>query len=203
MKKIGGLFLEGLIAIVPIALTLYVLYWLMRSAESTLGSLIKLIISNRYYVPGMGIIAGILIILAVGLLLRLWLFKKTFNLAQMVLTRIPLVKSLYGSLRDLMSFFDTTTKKNFDKVVTVALTEAGPRLLGLVTREDFRNLPDDFGDDQTVAVYLPMSYQLGGFTIYIPKSRIHPIDMSIEEAMRFTLTAAVSTQKQQISENTP
>jgi uncharacterized membrane protein len=203
MKKIGGLFLEGLIAIVPIALTLYVLYWLMRSAESTLGSLIKLIISNRYYLPGMGIIAGILIILAVGLLLRLWLFKKTFNLAQMVLTRIPLVKSLYGSLRDLMSFFDTTTKKNFDKVVTVALTEAGPRLLGLVTREDFRNLPDDFGDDQTVAVYLPMSYQLGGFTIYIPKSRIHPIDMSIEEAMRFTLTAAVSTQKQQISENTP
>ena len=193
MKKIGKLFLQGLTAIIPITITLYILFWLIKSAEALLGSLIQIIITDKYYITGMGVAAGILIVLIVGILLKIWLFNKLFGITETIFKKIPLVKSLYGSLRDLMSFFDTSTKKNFDKVVTVSLTDEGPRLLGLLTRDDFNELPEGLDEGKTVAVYLPMSYQMGGFTLFVEKSRIRPIDMSIEEAMRFTLTAAVST----------
>jgi uncharacterized membrane protein len=201
MKKIGKLFLQGLIAILPIALTIYILYWLAVSAESMLGGFIKRLIPENWYLPGMGVAAGFVIILSVGILLRLWLFRKLFQWGEEILERLPIVKSLYGSIRDLMSFFDTSKKKDFNKVVMVNIVDENTRLMGLVTREDFSNMPDGISDGDKVAVYLPMSYQMGGFTVLVPKKNIQAIDMSIEEAMRFTLTAAVSTKKEKPSEN--
>jgi uncharacterized membrane protein len=68
-------------------------------------------------------------------------------------------------------------------------------LIGFITREDFKDLPKNLGDKDKVAVYLPMSYQVGGFMVIVPKSRITIVDMSIEEAMKFALTAGLSTGK--------
>ena len=81
-------------------------------------------------------------------------------------------------------------------MVTIAGTDT--RLIGLVTREDFENLPSGIDDknSESMAVYLPMSYQMGGFTVFVPKKNVTPVDMSIEEAMRFALTAAVSVKKE-------
>jgi len=195
MKKIGKYFLQGLIAILPIAITIYILYWLAIRAESILGSLIKLIIPEDLYIPGMGVAAGFAIILSIGILLRVWLFRKMFRLGEHILERQPIIKTLYGSVRDLMGFFDPSKKKDFNEVVMVTVADKQTRLMGLITREDFSQLPDGIGDGETVAVYLPMSYQMGGFTVFVPKKNIKPVDMTIEDAMRFALTAAVSTKK--------
>lgn len=203
MRKIGKLFLQGLIAILPIALTIYILYWFAVTAESLLGGFLKLFIPENYYVTGMAVIAGFAIILAIGLLLRLWLFRELFSWGEKTLEKLPLVKTLYGSIRDLMSFFDSSKKKDFNKVVMVTIAGTDTRLIGLVTREDFENLPSGIDDknSESMAVYLPMSYQMGGFTVFVPKKNVTPVDMSIEEAMRFALTAAVSIKKEQTSPN--
>jgi len=200
MKKIGKYFLQGLIAILPIAITIYILYWLATKAENILGGLIKQILPENIYKPGMGVAAGFVIVLSIGILLRLWLFRKLFRLGEAILERLPVIKTLYGSVRDLMGFFDSSKKKDFSKVVMVTIAGTQTRLIGLVTREDFSQLPDGIDDGETVAVYLPMSYQMGGFTVYVPKKNIQSVDMTIEEAMRFALTAAVSTKKVQSSE---
>jgi len=192
MRKLGTLFLQGLIAILPIALTVYLVYWLAASAESVLGKAMRLVIGDNYYVPGLGVLAGVLITLGVGVLLRIWLFRKVFSLGETLLQRIPGIKSLYGSIRDMVGFFDASKQKEFDKTVMVALADENVRLMGLVTREDFGDLPEGIGDEQTVAVYLPMSYQLGGFTVMVPKAKIRPVDMKVDQAMQFVLTAAVS-----------
>jgi len=199
LKQIGKLFIQGLVAILPVALTIYILYWLAVSAESILGSFIKFFIEDLY-VPGMGVVAGFLIIVGVGMLLRVWIFHKVFEWGEKILEKLPLVKSLYGSIRDLMNLFDTSKKKEFSKVVMVTIANKDTQLIGLVTREDFSNLPDGIDNGQTVAVYLPMSYQMGGFTVFVPKTNIKPVDMSIEEAMRFALTAAISIKKDNTSE---
>ncbi len=191
MKKLGTLFLQGLIAILPIALTAYLAYWLAASAESVFGKAIRFVISDDYYVHGLGVLAGFLITLGIGVLLRLWLFRKVFSLGETLLQKIPGIKSLYGSIRDMVGFFDASKQKGFDKTVMVTLAE-NICLMGLVTREDFRDLPEGIGDEQTVAVYLPMSYQLGGFTVMVPRANIRPVDMKIDQAMQFVLTAAVS-----------
>ncbi len=192
MKRLGALFLQGLIAILPIALTVYLVYWLAASAEAVLGKAMRFVIGDQYYVPGSGVLAGILITLGIGLLLRIWLFRKVFSLGETLLQRIPGIKSLYGSIRDMVGFFDASKPREFDQTVMVAFADGDVRLMGLVTREDFRDLPAGIGDEQTVAVYLPMSYQLGGFTVMVPKARIRPVDMKVDQAMQFVLTAAVS-----------
>jgi uncharacterized membrane protein len=191
MKKIGGLFVQGLVAILPIALTLYLIYWLATSAESLLGGAIKFVV-GAYYVPGLGVVAGFFITLGVGVLLRIWLFRTVFSWGERLLEKIPGIKSLYGSIRDLVGFFDASKAKDFDKTVMVGFEEGKTRMMGLVTRESFSDLPAGVGDQDTVAVYLPMSYQLGGFTVMVPKDRVEPVDMKVNEAMQFVLTAAVT-----------
>ena len=192
MKWIGKLFVQGLMAILPIVVTLYLVYWLATTAESVLGRIIRYVIGDAY-VPGLGVLFGLLITLGVGLLLQLWLFRKVFSLGEALLQRIPGIKSLYGSVRDLVGFFDSSKQKDFDKTVMVPLANK-TRLMGLVTRESFDDLPEGIGDDQTVAVYLPMSYQLGGFTVMVPKDKIHPVDLKVDQAMQFVLTAGVSAE---------
>ncbi len=194
MKKLGRLFLQGLIAILPIALTVYLVYWLAAFAESVLGGAMRFVIGNTLYVPGSGVLAGLLITLAIGMLLRIWVFRKVFSLGETLVQRIPGIKSLYGSIRDMVGLFDATKQREFDKTVMVTLDDGNARLMGLVTREDFGDLPDGIGDEHTVAVYLPMSYQMGGFTVMVPRARITPVDMRIDQAMQFVLTAGVSAE---------
>jgi uncharacterized membrane protein len=194
MRRIGRLFLQGLMAILPIAITVYLVYWLATSAESVLGRAIKSAVGEDYYVPGSGVLAGLVITIIIGVLLRIWLFRKVFSLGERILEKIPGVKSLYGSIRDLVGFFDASKQKEFDKTVMVSLGDGHTRLMGLVTREDFAGLPEGIGKDDTVAVYLPMSYQLGGFTVMVPRDRTEAVDLKVDEAMQFVLTAAVSAE---------
>ena len=67
------------------------------------------------------------------------------------------------------------------------------RVMGLVTRENFSDLPQGIGDEGSVSVYLPMSYQLGGFTVFIPRAKLQLIDMPPKDAIRFTLTAGITS----------
>jgi uncharacterized membrane protein len=200
MKKIAALFLRGLSAILPIALTLYILYWLATSAESLLGGVIKFVITKKYYVPGMGVVVGFLLTIAVGILLHMWLFRKALDLFENIFNRIPLIKSLYNSIRDMMDFFDKSQKKKFDTVVMANIGDPDANLMGLVTRDSFSDLPEGVGDEQTVAVYLPMSYQMGGFTVIIPRSKIRAVDMNVEDALQFVLTAGVTSEKKSDTE---
>jgi uncharacterized membrane protein len=119
-------------------------------------------------------------IAVIGVLMNAWLFRKVFRWGERLMERIPLVKALYGSVRDLMGFFSGSDKKAIRKAVMVTVGNT---------------LPVGIGGDDTVAVYLPMSYQIGGFTTMVPRSAIQPIDMSIEQAMRFAVTAGMSEVK--------
>jgi uncharacterized membrane protein len=192
MKMVTRMFLKGLAAVLPITVTLYVLYWLGSTAESLLGRGLKMLIPGSLYWPGMGVVAGLVLVFVIGILMNAWLFRKAFRWGERLLERIPLVKALYGSVRDLMGFFSGSDKKAMRKAVMVNVGNPSLRLIGFITREDFSDLPAGIGDDDTVAVYLPMSYQIGGFTTMVPRSAVQPIDMSVEQAMRFAVTAGMS-----------
>ena len=191
MRMASRLFLKGLATVLPITVTIYVLYWLGSTAESLLGRGLKMFIPDSLYWPGMGLVAGFALVFAIGVLMNAWLFRKAFRWGEKLLDRIPLVKALYGSVRDLMGFFSGSDKKTMRKAVMVTVGNTPLRLIGFITREDFGDLPPGIGGDDTVAVYLPMSYQIGGFTTMVPRSAVQPIDMSIEQAMRFAVTAGM------------
>jgi uncharacterized membrane protein len=108
-----------------------------------------------------------------------------------VLNRIPLVKTVYGAVRDLMSLFSKAGSRKFSKVVMVKFPGLEARLVGFVTIEDFAGLAVAAAPGE-VAVYLPMSYTIGGYTVLLPRSCLTPLDMSLEDAMRFVVTAGMS-----------
>ena len=191
MKRVIRVFLTGLAAVLPVTVTLYVLYWLGSAAESFLGGALKALIPASLYWPGMGVLAGLVLVFIIGLLMKAWVFRKVFRWGERLFERIPLVKALYGSVRDLMSFFSSSEKKAMRKAVMVTVGNTSVRLIGFVTREDFDELPAGIGGDDIVAVYMPMSFQIGGFTTMVPRSAVQPIDMSIEQAMRFAVTAGM------------
>jgi uncharacterized membrane protein len=191
MGKVGKAFFAGLAAMLPIVITVWILIWLGATAESVLGGVLHYGL-GRYYHPGMGLVAGIVVIFLVGLALQAWVFRKLFAFGENLLKRIPVVKTVYGSVRDLMAFFSESKSKSTSQVVMVTLGDTGLRLIGVVTREDFSGYPAGMADAGVVAVYFPMSYQMGGFTAMMPRSAIQPIEMPFQDAMRFALTAGMS-----------
>ena len=107
---------------------------------------------------------------------------------------IPLVKGVYKALKDFFGLFSNDSSTDLLQVVSVQLPGSEMRLLGFITRSDFSDLPPGVGREGEVAVYLPMSYQVGGYTVLLPRSRLQEVAMSREEALRFLLTAGIKAQ---------
>jgi len=192
-KLLSGTFFQGLAITLPLALTLAFLYWFAAMAEDFLGGLIQHLFPDLRYWTGLGTLAAIVIVFVAGILMNVWIARRLMRLFDALLDQIPLVKSVYGSLRDIaMLLSEKDSKSRFKKVVAVRVAEH-VQIVGFVTVEDYAALSQSGGKDKaTVGVYLPMSYQIGGYTVFVPKSALEPLDMSVEDAMRFTLTAGVS-----------
>ena len=192
MKRIIRKFFAGLATILPVLITAYLIYWLARSAEKSLGSLIRLVLPEGWYWPGMGIAAGIVLIFVIGLLMQAWGVKSLVAWVERIVLRIPFIKTVFGAVRDLIGFITQSKDSGLRQVVTVKISDKNIQLIGFVTREDLADLPKEIGGQDKIAVYLPMSYQLGGYTIIVPRSAVKPVDMSLEEATRFVLTGGVA-----------
>ena len=192
MKSIGKIFLTGVFTVLPIVATVYLVIWLLRKIEGFLGGQLKLLISDEHYHAGMGMLAAVIVIFAVGLLMRAWIFRKMMTLGESALLGIPFVKVVYKALKDLFGMFTHEQDRELLQVVSVPYPGTQLRLLGFVTRTDFSDLPEGVAGADEVAVYLPMSYQIGGYTVIVPRDQVTPVNMAREQAMRFVLTAGLT-----------
>jgi uncharacterized membrane protein len=192
LRAISRTFLTGLITILPVTLTLYLLYWLVVSAEAALGSMIRLVLPENLYWPGMGSIAGLVIVFLIGLLMHAYVVQRLFSWGEQILYRLPLIKSVYGAIRDFLNYFSPDKKNEFEQVVAVAIGDTGMQVIGFVTQAVAEEMPEGFREEGSILVYLPLSYMIGGYAVLMPRSAVRPLDMTMEEAMRFTLTAGVT-----------
>jgi len=187
MKSLSQTFAKGLLFSLPIAITLGALYWFFTWAESLLSPLLEYILPQGWYINGMGVLSGLIIIFLLGLLVQAYLLRKIFIWLENSLNRIPLVKTLYGSARDIMRLFSSSDQQELQKVVLVTMHE-DIRMIGFVTNENI----EFADDDDVIAVYVPLSYQVGGHLLYLPRSRCEPLDMPVKVAMQQVLTAHIS-----------
>lgn len=223
-RFIWRVFLKGLVTMFPLVVTVWAIVWLAVTAEAMLGGALKAILPEALYIPGMGVLMGVIFIFVVGLLLNIVVARTVFGRIEAMVNRLPLIKSVYGSVKDLMAYFtDSKSKGQMVVMVTLGTPFVPPRtvrrlspqgqdaeqpqpaigvnhpqdrpmkLMGLVTRSTFDDLPQGVGDADTIAVYLPMSYQLGGFTVMVRRDQVEPIELSTEDALRFCLTAGMTT----------
>ena len=189
-KVLSGVFLRGMVVVLPIALTAAVLAWFLMATENYLGEIIRHLLPDLPYWPGLGIVLGVALIFAAGILVNARIARLLLGYADSLLARIPVVKTIYLSIRDVATFMSGDSQKGFSQVVTVRIQEM--RLIGFVTTEDPKGLPGKTAADRIIGVYLPMSYGIGGYTVYLPKALVEPLDMSLEDAMRVAMSGGVS-----------
>ena len=192
MHSLTSTFLRGLGVVLPIALTAYLVVWIATTAEALLKPLFELLLPHRYYIPGSGLVLAILLVYLTGLLVQLFVIEALVRLGQRILARTPLVKSIYNAINDFVSYFSRRPSEDASTVVSVRLDEE-LSVMGFVTDANPTRLLAEGDSADRIAVYLPMSYQIGGYTVLVPRDRVRPLALGPEEALRLVLTAGVAS----------
>ncbi len=197
MKQLQKIFLQGLVTFLPIALTIYIIYAGIAIVDSFLGDSLRQVLP--FYSPGLGFLLTIVLIFVLGLLLNNLITGGIFLKLEQRLMKVPFIKAIYSPLRDLMNLFSKGGgPAGLQKVVFVDMGENGIRAMGLVTRESFSDIPAiEANAGDRVAVYIPMSYGLGGFTLMVPRNKLTPLDMPIEKAMSLAITGWVKAENKE------
>ena len=185
LNKFFLLTLKGLLTILPFALTVYLLYWIAITAESLMSPHIP----AQYYFPGLGVITAIVTLAVIGALVNAYIVSSVIAWGQGYIERVPVVKTLFGAINDAVELFQIKKEQGTKKAVAVEVSE-GVQLIGFVTNDQVANVL--FPEQNKVAVYLPLSYQIGGYTLYLEQSKITDLDIDVETAMRIAVTGGNS-----------
>jgi len=182
MKKLVDYFIKGLLVFVPIALTVFLLWWVFTSLDAIFRNLLPM------KIPGLGLLLTVVLITIVGFIASNFLGRRLFGLVERLFRKLPLVKLLYSAVKDMIEAF-AGEKKSFDKPVLAAVTPGSAvKVLGFVTRDSLDNL----GLRDYVAVYLPQSYNFAGNVLLLPKDAVVPLDIDSSQAMAFIVSGGVS-----------
>ncbi len=172
-------FLRGLLFLVPIAITLYIII----ASIQWLDGLIPAI-----DVPLLGLFIILFVITLCGYLGTTLLAKPIFDIFEDLLTKMPLVNIIYTSLKDLISAF-VGDKKKFNKPVLVNINPTiGLQKLGFITQNDLTNI----GLPGKVCVYLPHSYNFSGNLFIVAREAVTPVDAPSSDIMKFIISGGVS-----------
>lgn len=185
-------FIKGSMVLLPLLVTVWFV-WSVLSSLNDLGvNALQLVNADWVLFPGMGVVVMLFILLIVGLAFQLNPISWVYEYIEDTFLRLPLVKTLYGAVKDFAAMFDGE-KPQAQQVVLVDMPGVG-KLVGFVTSKQVPTQVQALeGDDaKLIPVYLPMSYMVGGYTLFLPPERLTNVDWSVEDAMRFALTAGIS-----------
>lgn len=201
MRNIMRFFFQGLLILLPAVLTVYLVYLIFTALNETVFSAVGTLLAYFFprLEPGLtatllGTLVTLLVITATGMVGSLYLGRYLMGYIDRFLDRIPLVKLLYNSLKDLFHAF-LGDKKSFDKPVLVYLTpDRQIKAMGFMTNDNL----EGFGLQDDVAVYLPQSYNFAGNLIIVPRTQVVPLDdVSASKVTTFVVSGGVSTDRKE------
>lgn len=179
MKRLTRYFLEGLLYLVPVVATVYVIFLIVSKIDGIFD----------FDIPGMGLLTTFVLITLIGFMFSNFLSRKLLTIVDNLLSRLPLVKMIYNSIKDLIDAF-VGDKKSFNKPVSVEfMPGSNVRGIGFVTSNDLEHL----GLKGSVAVYLPQSYNFAGNLIIVPAAQVTPLKADSGEVMAFVVSGGVTS----------
>ncbi|MCT4642723.1 MAG: DUF502 domain-containing protein [Bacteriovoracaceae bacterium] len=195
MGVLNRLFLKGLITVVPITVTLYLILAISSKLEGFFAPHVKKLLGPTLYIPGFGIVVTIILIILVGVLVSNFVTGSIFKVFIKQFEKVPFIKAIYNPLKDLMSLFAGNSQSQMQKVVMVKFEHLGIETIGLVTREDFEEFNNPLFSKNKVAVYIPLSYMLGGFTAIVSRENLTEIDIPVDKAFKLAITGWITSEK--------
>lgn len=188
MKTLRKYFVSGVITIVPIGIVIWVVVQLFNFFDNLLGT--ELTTVDHHYIPGLGLLLTVILITLAGALASHWASRRLFAYVDRLLMQVPIIKSIYGIVKDTVESF-VGNRQGFQKVVLITLPESGIELVGFLTRSEGM---EAFGEEGVgkLGVFIPLSFQMSGLTMIVPKERVKILDMPVEEGVKYTFSAGLS-----------
>ncbi|HPH22383.1 MAG TPA: DUF502 domain-containing protein [Chitinophagaceae bacterium] len=197
LKKLLQYFLQGLIVLAPIGITVWAILSLFNLVDGILPNIMHSIFPDWIQknssgdverIPGLGFVVVIAFVLLVGWLSSIFVVERLVTVLDKVLEKTPGIKFIYGSVKDFLEAF-AGNKKKFDKPVLVNVDGQDVWRIGFITRND----ASDFSLLNHVVVYVPHSYAISGITYFVPKEKIKQLnsDITAADAMKFTVSGGV------------
>jgi len=196
-RKLFQLFLQGLLILAPISITIWTVASLFNWIDGILPNFVHGIFPNlvgtdpygnpkRF--PGLGFVIVISIVLVVGYISSSFIVSRIVDLFDKLLEKTPGIKFIYSTIKDFFEAF-AGNKRKFDKAVLVSIEAPDVWRIGFITQEE----SNDFGLQEYVAVYLPQSYAFAGHLYFVKKERVRQLtDISSANAMKFAISGGVS-----------
>ncbi len=182
MARLLTYFFRGLVVLAPLVLTVWLTYETFRRVDNWLGGLF------RFTIPGAGVLLTIALITLFGFLASNLLARTLLGAVEALLARLPFVRLLYGSTRDLLNAF-VGERRRFDTPVLVTLSpESNLKTLGFVTQESLER----YGLPNYVAVYLPQSYNFAGNLVVVPATQVERVRAGGADVMAFIVSGGVT-----------
>ncbi|HEY3278850.1 MAG TPA: DUF502 domain-containing protein [Syntrophorhabdaceae bacterium] len=181
-------FFAGFFILIPVIVTSYLIYMVVTSVDSVIyplvGRLTRTLIGREIFVPGTGLVLLVIIAYMTGIFATNYLGKKMLNLGEAVFTKIPFVKSIYSSVKDMTDAFSSQTKRAFKEAVLVDFPFRGVRAIGFVTNRVI-------GEDREVlcSVFVPTTPNpTSGYLIMVPEKELTFLRMSVDEALKYIIS---------------
>ncbi len=179
-QKIFQYFLQGLLILGPVSITIYIIYQVFESIDGILRPAIN--------IPGLGFVMVIGFIILIGYMSSFFVLGRLLSLMDRILERTPGIKLFYSFIKDFFEAF-AGNKKKFTHNVLASVDYPDVWRVGFITQEDMSS----FGMQDYVAVYLPMSYSVAGNVYIIPKNKVKPMPgISAAQAMKFAVSGGVT-----------
>ena len=185
-KNTINYFIQGLLYIVPITLTVWVIAFVFNYLDGLTTPIVMQLLG--FEIPGMGMLILFVFLVLVGFLGSSIIFKPLIALLERLINRAPLIKDIYSAIKDLMSAF-VGNKKKFNDPVWVTMNETGLKRIGFVTRQGINEMGID---SHQVVVYLPYSYGVMGTVVVVKKEMIEKINQPATEVMKFIVSGGVT-----------
>ncbi len=194
-KKVRAYFFTGLLVLVPLVLTGYIIWNLFLAIDGILRGFAYNFILERFgveiakqQVPGIGFITLILIIILTGIIARNYFGRKIVNFGEKIVQRIPLINRVYGAIKQISHAFFSTKREVFKKPILFEYPRKGIYSIGFYT-QDTRGVVQDALDVDVVSIFLPTTPNpTSGFLLFVPKAEITELDLSIEEALKLVIS---------------
>jgi uncharacterized membrane protein len=210
-RNLRSSFITGLLILIPVVATVYILYQLFKALDGLLGGVINRLLAEIFgyeatvRIPGLGLLALLLLILGTGAAARNYLGRKIFEIGDNLITRVPLVNRIYMTVQQISKAFFAERREFLKKAVLVEFPKEGSYCVGFYTQDTRGEIQDKMESD-IVGVFVPTTPNpTSGFLLFVPRAEVIELEMPIEEALKLVISggAVVPHDRRQVQRLAP
>lgn len=196
IKSFRANFWAGLVALLPLYLTIILLWNLFLLVDGILKGVVRLLLGNiigwiyfrTHYIPGLGFITVILMVLIAGMIARNFMGRRLVAIGNNLMAKIPLVNKLYKAIDQISQAFLSDKREVFQKAVLVEFPRKGVYSIAFFTQDTQGPIQDALPAD-VISIFLPSTPNpTTGFLLFVPKTDVIPLDLSVEEALKLVIS---------------